>query len=96
MTIKEIKIQLALGTLSKEDKIKLADGRKVSKKILTMLSKDKDYIVRSWVAWNPNTPVEVLKELSKDKDEYVRQYVARNPNTPKDIKENMEEKQLNG
>jgi len=67
MTIKEFKVQLALGSLSWDDKRKLAENKRTSKKILTILSKDKDSNVRWWVADNPNTPKDVLKKLSKDK-----------------------------
>ena len=85
MTIKEIKIQLALGTLSYDMKIKLAYNKRTSKKILTILSTDKHWHVRSYVADNSNTPVEVLTKLSKDKDFWVRAWVARNPNTSKEV-----------
>ncbi|MHB1762645.1 MAG: HEAT repeat domain-containing protein [Acidimicrobiales bacterium] len=37
---------------------------------------------REAVAWNPNTPGEVLARLAKDEDEDVREAVAWNPNTP--------------
>ena len=75
MTIKEIEIQLALGTLSYDMKYKLACNKRASKKILTTLSTlsiDKHWYVRCRVADNPNTPKEVLKILSKDKDRNVR------------------------
>ena len=38
-----------------------------------------DYIVRCFVAENPNTPVDVLTELAKDSDWCVRRFVACNP-----------------
>ena len=66
MTNKEIEIQLALGSLSWEDKLKLAKSKRTSKKILTILSTDKNRWVRWEVAYNPNTPKEVLKKLSAD------------------------------
>ena len=56
MTNKEIEIQLALGTLFWDDKIKLARNKRTSKEILEKLSTDKDRFVRWRVARNPNTP----------------------------------------
>jgi len=70
MTIKEIEIQLALGTLFRDDRIKLAGNKRTSKKILTILSKDKDWNVRFNVAYNPNTPKEILKKLYTDDGQY--------------------------
>ena len=84
MTIKEVEIQLALGTLTDRMKLELAKNKRTSKKILTILSKDKDSDVRCWVADNSNTPKEVLTILSKDKDSNIRYRVAANPNTPKE------------
>lgn len=82
MTIKEVEIQLALGSLSYNDKVKLTKNLYTSKKILTKLSTDKDWIVRWGVARNLNTPVETLAKLSEDEDANVRHTVARNHNTP--------------
>jgi len=67
MTIKELKIQLALGSLPIADRMKLANSKSTSKEILSILSTDEVYYVRRNVAFNPSTPKEVLKELSKDK-----------------------------
>lgn len=72
MTIKEIEIQLALGSLSLGDRRKLAYSGRTSKEILLTLSTDEDRSVRYWVALNPNTPKDILKKLSKDKDGGVR------------------------
>ncbi len=83
MTIKEFKIQLALGSLSKDMKYDLADDPNTSIEILTALSKDKDWWIRYRVAMNPNTPVEILTILSKDKSYNVRYWVVDNTNTPK-------------
>ena len=85
MTIKEFRIQLALGSLSWVNKMKLADDRSTSKKILTILYTDEDYYVRYKVAINPNTPKDILIKLSKDKYWYVRYRVAENPSTPKEV-----------
>ena len=80
MTIKEIEIQLALGTLTYEMKRELVSNKKTPKKILAILSTDKDWNIRRWVAYHPNTPVEVLTKLSTDENNRVRWWVVRNPN----------------
>ena len=72
MTVKEFKVQLALGTL---DKYKVADNPNTSKEILEYLSKDKGDMVRSFVACNPNTSKEVLEYLSKDENYLVSRYL---------------------
>ena len=81
MTIKEFKVQYALGSLSIDDKLDLAYNKRTSKKILTILSTNKDWHVKCWVASNPNTPIEILKILSKDEDLSVKWWVASNPNS---------------
>ena len=53
-----------------------------SPRILAELSRDKNYEIRTKVAWNLNTPVETLVELSRDKHYSVRSGVALNRNTP--------------
>ena len=45
---------------------------------------NEDRYVKSEVARNPNTPVELLRTLSTDSDEIVRRMVASNPATPPD------------
>ena len=85
MTLKEIKIQLALGSLSIDMKLKLTCDPNTPVEALTILSTDKDMWIRGWIANNPNTPVEALTILSTDKDYYVRYYVACNPNTPIEV-----------
>ena len=80
MTTKEIKIQLALGTLTDDMKIELAENKRTSKEVLTKLSTDKDWWVRCRVADNPKTTKEVLTILSKDKSWAVRCNVAENLN----------------
>jgi len=72
MNKNELDIQLALGSLSYDDKIKLVKNKRTSKKILTILSKDENSYVRANVADNPNTPKEMLKKLSKNKNWGVR------------------------
>lgn len=50
--------------------------------LLATLAQDFDTTVRSKVAANRNTPVNLLKTLSMDIDANVRSGVAENPNTP--------------
>ena len=50
-------------------------------KILDELSRDENWLVRSWVAENLNTTPEILDYLSKDEDSGVRYWVAINLNT---------------
>ena len=78
MTIKEFEIQLALGTLTYHMKIELANNKRTSKKILTILSTDKHWNVRYCVAINKRTSKEVLTILSKDKNWYVRYLAGKN------------------
>lgn len=84
MTVKEFKIQYALGTLSDDIKEKLAENHRTPKTILTILSTDKDWEIRWNVAYNLFTPIKVLIKLSKDKDEVVR-YRARGRIQPKGV-----------
>ena len=84
MTTKEFEIQNALGTLTFGMKISLTSNKRTSKKILTILSIDKHWYVRCWVASHSNTSKEALTKLSTDKDSGVRYWVAENHNTPKE------------
>ncbi len=77
MTNKEILVQLALGSLSDDMKLKLAMNTNTSIEILKILSKDEDWYVRYWVTRNTNTPTEILEILSEDKNYNVRRGVAR-------------------
>ena len=72
MTIKEFKVQYALGTLTWQMKTELVNNPNTPVEILTKLSKDKDSYIRYWVAENPNTPKEVLERLLHDEDWIVR------------------------
>ena len=86
MTTKEVKIQLALGSLTYDMKRELTVNKRTSKKILTILStdeNDENWAIRCRVADNPNTPKETLTKLSTDKDWWIRRKVANNTNTPK-------------
>lgn len=86
MTIKEFEVQIALGTLSLDDKLRLAGSERTSKKILIILSADDEHwAVKYRVARNPNTPKEVLKILSTDKYWSVRYWVACNSSTPTEV-----------
>ena len=81
MTIKEFKYQYALGTLSKNDLIRVAK-KSTSKYILTTLSNNEDRDVRKWVALNSKAPKNALIKLSKDGNYNIRRWVADNPNAP--------------
>ena len=70
MTLKEFKMQYALGSLSYDNLLALAKRPNTSKAILTILSKDKNYWVRSNVAHNPITPMNTLLEISTAEEEY--------------------------
>jgi len=89
MTIKEFKVQYALGALSFEIIGELTKNKRTLKKILTILSTDKDRQIRYYVADNPSTPIDILKKLSTDEDCVVRSSVARNPSTPKEVLEKL-------
>jgi pentose-5-phosphate-3-epimerase len=49
---------------------------------LRALAKDKDPLVRSSVARNPATPIEVVISLAEDEKYSVKAAVAENPKTP--------------
>jgi hypothetical protein len=68
-----------------EFKLKLARNPTTSPKTLVNLSQDKSWIVLCWVAYNRNTPLEVLKILATDKITCVRYNVAYNPNATEEI-----------
>jgi len=84
MTLKEFKIQLALGSISLEEKNRMADNPNTPIEVLEKLSKDENEYVRYAIASNPNTPIEVLKRLSKDRSRFVRSNVANNPSYKRD------------
>jgi len=89
MTTKEFKIQYALGSLSVDDLLTLAYSFNTSKCILTQLSEDKRWNIRSWVAENRNTPIKVLEELAKDEETHVLYWLVENPNTPIKVLEKL-------
>jgi len=78
MNKEELKIQLALGSLSYEDKWHIARNPSTPIELLEYLSKDEDIFVSANVADNPNTPIELLEKLSKDKSRLVRHYAVKN------------------
>lgn len=81
MTIKEFKIQYALGSLSRNDLIEIAKCPSTSGEILIMLSRCKEYWVIRSVSINPNTPASALAKLSNDAGWVIRTQVARNRHT---------------
>ncbi len=76
MTIKEISVQLALGTLPKNIRKRVAKNTNTPIDMLEVLSKDEFWYVRYYVAGNTNTHIKILTMLSKDKDSGVR-YTAK-------------------
>ena len=89
MTIEEIEIQLALGSLTDDMKVDLAKNSRTSKRILRVLSKDKDWFIRWSVSYNPNTPKKILEVLAKDEDKHVRYGTVDNPSTLKLVDSEM-------
>jgi hypothetical protein len=69
--------------LSMSEKCDLAK-RTSSSDVLRTLSTDDNYVVRSWVILNSNTPEDVLRSLATDKSPNVRRGVAQTLNTPED------------
>ncbi|KKL73503.1 hypothetical protein LCGC14_2074250 [marine sediment metagenome] len=82
MTVNEVKVQFALGTLDIDgliDMLKPLPGywegiidNNTSKELLIYLSSNKHSLVRYYVAGNSNTPVKVLEKLSRDENWCVR------------------------
>ena len=66
MTLKEYKVQHALGTDTADLKRKVAQDSSSSADLLTFLSKDPSMFIRSYVAANCNVPEEVLSILAFD------------------------------
>jgi len=85
MTLKEFKIQYALGALDWYDIREMANDPLTSTEVLKDLSTFDDISITHRVAKNPNTTVDALKILSKNKYWLIRSNVAKNPNTPIDI-----------
>ena len=66
MSIKEFKVQYALGSLSDCMKVAIAHDPRTSATVLTILSNDPFFGARTNVAGNVNTPIDILKKLSKE------------------------------
>ena len=66
MTLKEFKIQKALGLITFDDECDMARHTDTPISMLEVLSKSNRIAVRYYVAMNTNTPVKILKKLSKD------------------------------
>lgn len=71
VTEEQNELSKIIARFTKEEPWFVADNPKTSKKKLTELSKDDQYLVRAGVAKNPNTPISVLKKLVKDADNTV-------------------------
>jgi len=80
MSASEVKYQMALGTLSVDNLITLANNS-TSNIILNILSNHKDWTVRLEVAKNINTSKQTLEHLSKDEEWIVRRATAGNLST---------------
>jgi len=89
MTIKEFKMQYALGSLSRYMLLGIANCPSTSGEILTILSRNKDYWVRHHVAANQNTPARALTKLSNAHEEGIRVWVASNRHTTKKVLEKL-------
>ena len=89
MTVVELRVQLALGTLTYSDKIGIICDT-TSKEILRILfNQAKDWCTKDHIAENRNTPIDILEKLSRDESIHVRCRVAENINTPIDILEKL-------
>jgi len=64
--------------------VHLARNKNTSKRDLTMLSRNRNPLVREAVGLNLNTDVADLVTLSSDTDDNVRRAVAANPNLPRE------------
>ena len=69
MTIKEIEIQLALGTLPTRALLDLASDSNTPKKILTTLSTNEVWLVRHLVFTNQSAPKKIREKLSESLEE---------------------------
>ena len=72
LTIKEFKIQYALGSLSASTRGDLVRSLDTQAEILETLLVDVRWGVRYLLAKNPNAPIRVLKILRTDNDRMVR------------------------
>lgn len=89
----DIQTQILLSRESNpEIRIALSINPNARKEILTKLSKDASYYVRTNVASHSNTPLSVLKELSKDEMTSVKEMVSKSErfHSDEDFKEIFE------
>ena len=85
MTLKEFKMQSALGSLTNTAKREMAEDPNTPIDILVKLSTDRSRYIRRRVAMNINVsaiPERDLIKLANDKSYEVKTQVASNPNTP--------------
>ena len=87
-SLNEIKTQIALGTLTDEDKIRLARSKKTSSEVLEMLSVSlcetawKETQKREAIAYSSNTSPETLRALY---NAFKMTKALENPNFPADL-----------
>ncbi len=81
-TIEEVLTMIALECKSKFDRMTLSSNAKTPANVLSILSGDKDELVRQRVAINKNAPTEILTKLADDSSSNVRKTVAENIKTP--------------
>jgi Leucine rich repeat variant len=80
----ELSLEDYAKNMTEENKHTVAH-KATDSKVLSFLSKDKDGVIRYFVAKNKNAPPEILASLSQDPDTSVREAVAANLNTPPDV-----------
>ena len=56
--------------------------KKTPKYILSSLSTENDFMIRTNIARNPSTPITILKELVNDRSVDVKFAIIQNPSTP--------------
>ena len=77
MTIKEIEIQLALGTLPDEIRKELAGKESTPQRILIALSTDKVWSVRHLVFINQSTPKKIREQLRESLEERAYKFLIK-------------------
>ena len=99
MTVKEFKVQYALGSLSTDNLNKLAKNKRTAKTILTILSTNENITVKCKVAANLNTPAKALENIYRATEKLpsnmsgrgslIRYGIATNPSTPISLLEKL-------
>jgi hypothetical protein len=87
--IKEAEFWIGVLKNAPDLKFEVVLNKSLPGDILSMLAKDEDDRIRSFVAMKRSLPHEVFHWLSCDENESVRMAIARNPKTPADILEKM-------